>query len=205
MRNPLVSILIGAIVAAGIAYAVWGRQVAQLQSTVSGLESKVTSAEATVVTTKANAAKSMASVKHRATTITLVKANPSDANDKTCKAKVEHDRVSGYQTHKVAWMIEQDPKDPCDPGLGWSVELDFDEVNGTRPFNQNPMSIGQDGKFLKIKNTGKTTTEIYPYKVLMNPLLGATYPMADPDLEVEPPPSPAPQVPPAPPPPAKKQ
>jgi hypothetical protein len=210
MRNPLIAVMVGAIVAGAIAYGVWGMRVSELQTTVTGLRTEVETGQRALTAGKEDAAKRLQAAKPRATVITLEKADPTKPQDKTCKAKIEDEHIRGTQEKKVAWMIEQHPTNPCNPGLVWGVELDFDEVNGTRPFKKNPLGLGQDGDIVKIENTKKKTTETYPYKIMMHVGLNKPYPMADPDLEVEPPPSlnVPPANPPAPAPsgpPAKKQ
>jgi hypothetical protein len=188
MKNGLVAAIVGALVTAGIAYAVWGREASSLRSTVAGLENKVATSDAAANAAAADAAKRQQEVKKRATVITL-KKDAADPNKRKCAASVEDEHVRGFQTRQVAWLVEDDADDPCAPQGAWRLELEFEEVDRERPFGQHPTRIGQDGRMLRIRKTGKTTMVPYKYKVYMNgQLLEARYPLIDPDLEVEPPP-----------------
>jgi hypothetical protein len=100
-------------------------------------------------------------------------------------AKVVDNRVGNKNDQPVHWQIV----DTCGLTGSWQVELDFEPQGGKFPFpTQKVRSKGTVFKFIneRIKNSSDAPPNVYPYKIGL--VRGDIItPLADPELEVEPP------------------
>jgi len=148
------------------------------QSTVNDLEARVKALEdkVTAQATRLDAMKRNPS----GTTITLLKVG-----DECATAKVSDYRVGNHHERFVHWDII----DECNLIGGWRIELEFTPIGGQFPFaTQKVRSRGAFSQIVheRIKGPGDVNAAVFQYKI--NLVRGSNVkPLADPELEVEPP------------------
>jgi len=109
----------------------------------------------------------------------------SKTGDVCNTAKVLDNRVGNKNDQPVHWQVV----DSCGLTGDWQVELDFTPQGGKFPFpTQQVRSKGTVFKFIndRIKNSSDAPAGVYPYKIALVRGSSVT-PLADPELEVEPP------------------
>lgn len=172
MKNFVIGAIVGALVGALVGYLVWGRQVSQLEARVGQLESRPSSVPAP-------APAAMAARNPHAAVITV-----SGAAGDRCKAKIDPFLIGNNRNLKVHWAVDSDDA-LCASG-NWRIELRFDNAADGTVWNGGVITITRGGgPPFKIPNTANVGK--FPYHVwYVRTGLGAvSYPMADPELQIE--------------------
>jgi hypothetical protein len=165
MRNGLIGVIFGAVVALIVAYVLWaprgdGPSTASIRSTPGGAV-----ADAPLP---------------RYGTVLLRRGNESAR----CTATINYPQMGGKPKELVGWFVEEHTEEPCNPSGPWAVHLIFEGAE--LPFPLRDIRIGRAGRQLPIKNDASYGPR--KYKVWMKGHFGfADYEIVDPDLEVEPP------------------